>query len=80
MLNNISIFGRGCQEKMRICRQKIRMIGAEAVLSFVKAEFSARLRGFGRSALHNRRIFAILNRIPAGRGVFIFAAQSALFS
>ena len=29
LLNNISIFGRGCQEKMRISQQKIRIIAGD---------------------------------------------------
>ncbi len=36
LLNNISIFGRGCQEKMRISQQKIRIIAAAAIRSVCK--------------------------------------------
>ena len=31
LLNNISIFGRGCQEEMRISQQKIRIIAAATI-------------------------------------------------
>ena len=36
LLNNISIFGRDCQEKMRISQQKIRIIAAETILCVCK--------------------------------------------
>ena len=49
--------------------------------AFVNGKFFAHGCGFWCSALHNRRIFAILKQeIPAGSGIFIFAARPALFS
>ena len=49
--------------------------------AFVNGKCFAHWCGFWRSVLHNRRIFAILKQeIPAGSGIFIFAARPALFS